>query len=164
MVRGFLFFSGVNMAKKIKMTNSELCAVVDDDYYEAVIQHTWHLNKGKPKATIDGKLIYLHTFLLGRAANKVIDHINGDGLDNRISNLRHCSQGQNIMNTMSRGGVSKYKGVDYQKRTGRWRARVRANGVEFHLGYYQSEENAALAYNEAAKTLHGEYARLNSVD
>lgn len=152
------------MARKIKIKNSDAYAVVDDCDYKYAIEHTWYMSKGRPLANVDGMPIFMHAFILGRKKGMVIDHANGNPLDNRRVNLRHCTQGQNIMNSRARPGSSKYKGVDYKIKQGKWRARIRLNGVESHIGYYSSEKQASLAYNEAAKKLHGEYAWLNVVE
>ena len=102
----------------------------------------------------------LHTEIMGTPPpGFVIDHINGDGLDNRKSNLRFATHQQNHWNkNMKRG---KYKGVSYVKEIGLWQARIRFNGVDVHLGYHTSDLDAARAHDFAASRLHGEFAYLN---
>jgi|LGOV01.1.fsa_nt_gb hypothetical protein len=151
------------MPKEIQLSNSNLCTVVDDADYGLVSQHCWFLDNARAKAWIGGKNVYLHVLLMGKAEGKVVDHINGNPLDNRRENLRHCTHGQNMMNSKSVAGFSRYKGVYFRKDRNKWRAVIVANGHRSHLGLYETEEDAALAYNEAAKRLHGEYARLNVV-
>ena len=83
-----------------------------------------------------------------------IDHINGNGLDNRISNLRLATRSQQSMNRKKcRGGEGLMKGVCKHK--GRFRAQIRADGVKYHIGYYGTEEEAHRAYVEKAKQVHG---------
>jgi hypothetical protein len=93
----------------------------------------------------------------------VVDHVNGDGRDNRVSNLRAATYSQNSQNrrkSKKRCG-SKYKGVWLDKRSGRWRAQICFDGDRRHLGYYGEEEAAARAYDRAAVRYHGEFARVN---
>ena len=91
-----------------------------------------------------------------------IDHINGDKVDNRIENLRVCDDERNQWNVGSRGGVSKYKGVDWHKKTGRWRARIRVGkSRRIELGYYRTQEEAAAAYDRAADQYHEDFAKKN---
>jgi len=91
-----------------------------------------------------------------------IDHINGDRKDNRIENLRLTTSQQNNLNRGAlKGTSSKYKGVDWHKATQKWRSSIKFNRTDKHLGVYVSEEDAARAYDKAARELHGDYARLN---
>lgn len=90
-----------------------------------------------------------------------IDHIDGNKLNNCISNLRACDYFGNAQNVgkTARPSKSKYKGVDFHR--GRWRARIRpGDGSRLDLGYFATEEEAAAAYAEAAAKFHGEFARL----
>lgn len=102
----------------------------------------------------------LHTFLTGW---QITDHINHDGLDNRRANLREATHQQNCWNTRKhRNNSSGYKGVNLFKRTGRWRTEIRVGaGVRLHLGYFDTAEEAARAYDVAAREYHGEFAALN---
>jgi hypothetical protein len=106
----------------------------------------------------------MHKLIMACPAGKVVDHINGDKLDNRKTNLRICTLNQNSKNRVpNRSSRSKYKGVDYDTRTNVWRARIRHNYKHIFLGYYINEVDAAAAYNTAAKEYHGEYAKLNDL-
>ena len=100
-------------------------------------------------------LIYVSTGL--------VDHINGDGLDNRRSNLRSATKQQNTFNQKARGGTSKYKGVCREEKSNSWRAYITHNGRRISLGRHQTEEDAATAYNLAARKLFGDFARANDV-
>lgn len=95
---------------------------------------------------------------MGEPATEV-DHANGDGLDCRRSNLRVASHAENVRNARSRKGTSKFKGVSFSK--GGWRAALRVNYKTVHLGRFETEEEAAVAHDEAARRLHGAFARLN---
>jgi len=93
-----------------------------------------------------------------------IDHINHNGLDNRKANLRPAMHWQNVCNrpksprTKSR---SKYKGLTWHKRKGKWHVRIRFKGHTESLGYFDNETDAAAAYDQAAKRYHGRFAILN---
>lgn len=107
----------------------------------------------------------LHQFLWAHwygCAAKIIDHINGDGLDNRRSNLRSVSAEQNMWNRKSRIGSSKYKGVVMNKNTGKWRVDIRFGNKNHTIGYFESEDSAARVYDAWAKEAHGEFAKLNN--
>lgn len=113
-----------------------------------------------------GRKVYAHriawAITYGSLPSQKIDHINGDGLDNRIENLRECTHQQNLANTGKSKRVdvsSKYKGVSLRRQTGRWRARITVDGRERAIGNYDTEEAAAAAYADAARKLHGEFAR-----
>ncbi len=101
----------------------------------------------------------LHRLLLNVPGDLVVDHIDGNGLNNSRCNLRICTQSQNAMN--KRPG-KRYKGVVHASRNS-YAARIRANGKLIALGSYPSPELAANAYNEAAKRLFGDFAGLNNV-
>ena len=90
-----------------------------------------------------------------------VDHINGIRFDNKITNLREASSFQNQCNAKSRGGTSVYKGVFFRKDRGNWRAHIQIDKKIKHLGTFKTEEDAARAYDKAAKELFGEFAKLN---
>lgn len=91
-----------------------------------------------------------------------VDHINGLKDDNRISNLRDVSHRENMLNKKSQSGsTSKYKGVYWHKSNKKWRATLWNGSSKLHLGMFDCETSAALAYDEAAKQVFGEFARLN---
>lgn len=91
-----------------------------------------------------------------------IDHINGNKLDNRSENLRDASHAENQRNASPRGGKSKFKGVYEAKCKNKWGARIKVNGKTIHLGTYKNEIEAAMAYDEKAKELHGAFCSTNS--
>jgi hypothetical protein len=100
----------------------------------------------------------LHTFLTGWP---LVDHINGDGLDNRRVNLREATRAENNRNRgLNRNNRSGYKGVAPTK-SGRWSARIKAHGTDRSLGTFATAEAAARAYDDAARELFGEFARPN---
>ena len=143
--------------------------IIDKEDAEKVNQFSWFYQNGYAMLrTYEGvgkkrKAIYLHRFINNTPPDKHTDHINGNTLDNRKKNLRTCTIQQNTHNQKVRKGVSKYKGVNYIKETGRWAANIKINMKRIHLKSYKTEEEAALAYNKAAKKYHKEFARLNII-
>jgi hypothetical protein len=113
-------------------------------------------------ANINGKTAYMHRLIMRPPVGMVVDHINGNAMDNRRSNLRVCHGGQNARNR--RVGVNNttgYKGVTWTKSHNLYMAKIgHMRGRKF-LGYYKCPLLAANAYDDAAIELHGEYARLN---
>lgn len=94
-----------------------------------------------------------------------IDHINGDSLDNRLENLRLASNAQNQQNSRKKQtGSSKYKGVYFGKWCSAWRARIKYGKKYESLGYFNTQEDAALAYNRKAIELFGEHANINMIE
>ena len=96
--------------------------------------------------------------------NYVVDHIDRDKTNNAVYNLRYATSSQNQMNKskgISKQHTSQYKGVT--KTNDRWVSRVRFQGKNYHIGYYDREEEAAEAYNTRALELAGEYAYINQI-
>lgn len=151
-------------------------ALIDPADAELVTVHRWYAlewlmpNPGRTRSgpyaaakarRADGRMttIYMHTLITGYRRT---DHVNGDGLDNRRANLREATASQNRANQgPQRGSTSRFKGVTWDKQTGRWRAQIAWEGTNRHLGRYRTEEEAAGAYDAAAHELHGAFARLN---
>lgn len=98
----------------------------------------------------------------GKCPDMHIDHIDGDKLNNRIENLRICTHNQNQHNQGIRSSnKSGYKGVSWMKSAKKWQAQICCNSKVTHLGLYTNKIEAAKAYDEAAKKLHGDFAWLN---
>ena len=92
----------------------------------------------------------------------LVDHKNRDSMDNRRVNLRFATKGQNNMNQSGRSAASsKYKGVSWYKPKKCWRGMIKVEGKNKSLGYFESEAEAAKAYDEAARKYHGEFAYQN---
>jgi len=138
---------------------------------EMVEQYTWYVNKSKLSNRdlryaeykfSDGSHMSMHRFLMGNPKGKHVDHINGNGLDNRRSNLRIATISQNLANTDKHShNTSGYKGVYWDKVNKKWKAQITKNNKVRSLGRYVDILEAAKAYDNAAISLHGEFARLN---
>lgn len=102
---------------------------------------------------------------MGKREGLIVDHINGNKLDNRKENLRFVTPQQNVHNKRKtiQDTSSKYKGVSWNKRRKGWLAYIMVNGKREVIGLFSNEESAANAYNHYAKKYFGEYARLNDV-
>lgn len=105
----------------------------------------------------------LHRVILDAMPGFEVDHINGDGLDNRRENLRIVTRSQNQMNSRGkRGSSSRFKGVSWCARRGKWKVSVGGKDVRKTVGYFTDEAAAADAYDTAAREMFGEFARLNN--
>ena len=106
----------------------------------------------------------MHRLILDAPHHLDVDHVNGNGLDNRRCNIRLCTRAQNQVNAQKRRGCSsQYKGVDYRKDRNKWRASITINQQFKSLGHFNDETEAARAYNDAAVKYWGEFVRLNEV-
>ena len=152
-------------------------AKVDDEDYEYLMQWSWSAKTSKNinetytirGMRINGKVrtILMHREIMGLkfGDKKIVDHINGDGLDNRRSNLRLCTASENRKNMRKSAGkyYSKYLGVTFRKKEGRWAAMSTWMGKSINLGSFETEEEAALAYNEMTLKQTKEFSKLNII-
>ena len=139
-----------------------LYAYVDAADYEWLNQWHWRVHNGYAGRQEKGKLIFMHRQILQPPVGKVTDHINGNRLDNTRANLRNVTPGQNMHNKGKHfGSASIYKGVFYEESRHQWQARIYLRKRYFFLGRFDSEVEAARAYDRAAVELFGEFARLN---
>lgn len=136
--------------------------LVDREDFDRVNEHKWYLNiHGYMRLRGGGGV--LHRYVLDITDPKIeVDHVNGDKLDNRKSNLRVVTHVQNCQNTKkSATNKSGFKGVSFHKALNEWRADIRVDGKTKYLGCYSTPEVAARAYDEAARIHFGEYGRYN---
>jgi hypothetical protein len=112
-----------------------------------VEKHNWSLSSiGYAQTNLNGSMVLLHTFLLGKKAGKEIDHININRLDNRRKNLRHVTHNENMYNLpLASNNKSGVRGVDFDKRKNKWRAQIQKNSNNIFIGYFDSLEKAKLA-------------------
>jgi len=137
-------------------------AIVDDMDYSNLIVRSWCYSNGYAWAKIDGKKQSMHRFLMNNPNGLEIDHINNNGCDNRRCNLRIATRSQNMANLhLTQKRTSRFKGVCFNKYNSKWHAAIRINGKKKHLGYFLQEQDAAKAYDSAAKQYFGEFAHIN---
>jgi len=148
-------------------------AKVDPADYKRLKRYKWIARKGKNSFYTlryaaggkrkKGTLIYLHQEVIKVPQGMVIDHINHDGMDNRMANLRAATYSQNLCHRKKRSGTnqSKYKGIYWREKNRKWQALITFEKKKIYLGYFRSEIDAARAYDHAAKIYHGEFASLN---
>jgi len=154
--------------RTVPLLHSPLQAIVDDEDFDRVAAFRWYVEKDAgrvyARAVIGGKVVRMHRFLTTAQPGQLVDHRDGDGLNNTRENLRPCTHSQNSANRRKRSSTrSRYKGIRWHKRDQRWQAVIYARGHSHHLGNFATERAAALAYNAAARRLHGEFASLNDV-
>jgi len=107
--------------------------------------------------------LQIHRLIMDAPKGMCVDHINGNPLDNRKSNLRICTRSENMRNRgAQKNNTSGYKGVSWHKHKKKWGCKInKHNGKQIHVGYYKDKEEAARAYDKKAKEFHGEFAKLN---
>lgn len=145
-------------------------AIIDSRDADRVLRYHWILRKSDrtfyafARVSRDGKIarLHLHKLVYGARDDVLVDHENGDGLDCRRSNLRQATQLQNSRNRKNTPTErSPYKGVHLPKGMKRWQAYIYIEYKRTHLGYFDTAEEAAHAYDDAARRHFGEFARPN---
>jgi len=152
---------------QIPLTHGKVAIVDDCDAAQAIHKwfvkrdrHTWYAARNITAAPTIRKTLRLHREILGVGPGQCIDHVNGDGLDCRRSNLRLATQSQNQQNQgKNKRNKCGFKGVFQRK--GTWYSHIRIDGRLVHLGCFRTPEDAARTYDEAARKHHGDFARLN---
>lgn len=139
--------------------------LVDDSDFDDISKFVWRLsfNKSDKFYAVSSEVGFMHRFLLDAPGNMKVDHKDGDGLNNTRSNIRICTQAQNCANrkTIGKNNKSGYKGVYFNKSKNKWRAMLKFNKKEIHLGYFSNPVEAAHAYDNAALKYFGEFSKAN---
>ena len=154
--------------KEIVLSNG-MIAKVDKKDFEHLSRYNWYTGKQRDRfyayAWINGKNVSMHRLLLGHEAGELdIDHKDGDGLNNARANLRIATRSQNAANSRKqKDTTSRFKGV-HVMRQGYIKAYITHQSHRFHLGYFKTEEDAAQAYDKAARFYFGEFAGVNFPD
>ena len=155
---------------KIPLTKGKF-AIIDDADEKLISNYSWqayYVGRKNSKRwyagareRITNKMVYMHRLLSG-VDGMLVDHINGDSLDNRRSNLRPCTNSQNNMNKgPTTTTTSKYRGVNFDKCRNKWKSRIKVGSRQIFIGRFQLEVEAALAYDKYAKQYFREFAKLN---
>jgi len=161
--------------KEIPLTRG-MVARVDDEDYERLVRHRWHLadtgtrfyvarycrvgeKRGRSK-------LWMHREVIGAPAGLFVDHIDGDGLNNQKANLRLCTYSQNNRNKVKTRARRRFRGIRPVKdsKHGRWRADITINGKTRYLGTFATDVEAARAYDRVLIEVGGEFARPNFPD
>lgn len=162
--------------RKIEITRGHF-AIIDDEDYESVEKFKWRYSpsfcsgyaiRGQHVGFEDGKqvskTISMHRFIMNAPEGMEVDHINGNGLDNRRCNLRIATRSQNKWNRRKlQPKSSRFKGVHWEDDRKKWRAYIYKNNRRTIIGRFDNELDAALAYNKYAKELFSDFASLNEV-
>lgn len=156
--------------RKIKLTKGKY-AIVDPEDYDRLSEYDWQAIEGRcgnfyAGRIEGGKIIYMHRQIMNNPIGAIVDHKYRDGLNNTKRKLRIVTAAQNSCNSTktSSNCTSKYKGVNRHKDKNKWRSYITHKGRRMHLGYFENEEDAAKAYDAAARKYHGDFACLNFDD
>jgi GTP:adenosylcobinamide-phosphate guanylyltransferase len=157
--------------KEIKLTQDKI-ALVDDEDFEYLNQFKWCVSKSGHSfyaQTIRKVKIRMHREImktqLENNIGKIIDHIDGNGLNNQKYNLRTCTRAENGRNRHSVNNSSGYLGVfKIKSKKEKWKVQIVVNKKSIYIGTFKDKKDAAKAYNEAAIKYHGEFARPNIID
>ena len=136
------------------------------DYHFRITPRSYVALRTIQKGNAKRREIPLHRFILGVEDNPeiMVDHIDRNPLNNRKNNLRICTASQNQMNRSRKcKKTSKYRGVSYDAPTKKWKVSIKLNRKSIHGGYFDSEDEAGMKYNELAIKYHGEFAVLNKI-
>ncbi|MBN1125781.1 MAG: HNH endonuclease [Sedimentisphaerales bacterium] len=148
-------------------------AMVDAQDYPRLARHKWYVERRANRCYAGrrqkNRSVLMHREIMGLGPGQkdadgnvlVVDHMDRNGLNNTRANLRVCTHEQNLWNQKGRGGRSRYQGVSRDKRSKRWCACITHQHRQIHLGYFDTEEQAARAFDGKARELRGEFACLN---
>jgi hypothetical protein len=144
--------------KTIRLTKGYV-AKVDNELYSYLSQWNWYYNSGHAERKESRRHVLMHRVVIDAPEGSLVDHINGDRLDNRRGNLRIASHSTNAMNMRKHRGASRYKGVS--KNGKYWRVQIWKDNRKAFTATAPSERAAAMIYDLNAPLLFGDYARLN---
>jgi len=159
--------------REIPLTQGQV-ALVDDEDFERVNQYKWHTSSNSTNQTLYAarnickklgvwRLQYLHRFILNTPNGLQVDHKDHNGLNNTKANIRNVTRTENNRNGLKCRKItsSKYRGVGWHKKCNNWRAYIGIAGKHIHLGHYETELEAALAYDEKAHEVDSQHYLCN---
>ena len=161
------------MSKQIPLRNSSLTVLVDDEDYDWLAQFSWYPHRRCVRSRFGRNEFYaarssakgvvlMHREIMQTPTGMKTDHRNNNGLDNQRHNLRIANSSQNGTNTRPRVNATGYRGVyNTPKAHKPFIAQIMFNRKQVYLGHHETALAGALAYDEAAKQYHGEFATLN---
>lgn len=137
--------------------------IVDSEDLALLQQFEWLRISGRYVGRyVAGKAVLMHRFLLNASADQEVDHKDGNGFDNRRSNLRRCTHAENMRNRRTdTPHSSRFKGVHWEGRKNRWRSYINIGKRKVGSRYFRDEVEAAKHYDQLARANYGEFARLN---
>ena len=154
--------------REIPLTQGKV-ALVDDEDYETLARFRWracrngnvyYAQRRGNKAIGEPTVVYIHREILNAPNGSLVDHRDGDGLNNIRPNLRLVTRSQNLQNSRrSKRNTSGHKGVSWNKARGKWSANIGHDSELIHLGLYSTREEAYAAYCEASAKFHGAFGR-----
>ncbi len=151
--------------KEIKLGKKDIYALVDDVDFEELSKHKWYCKRGKQTFyAMNDKIGRMHRLLLKCSKTELVDHKDGNGLNNQRNNLRIATVTQNNWNSRPNRNVktSTFKGINRSHcKSNPWRVQIMFNNKKIHIGYFPTERSAAMAYDLWAKDLYGDFAWLN---
>ena len=163
-----------DMVKEIELTQGKRTQVDDADFEWlsqwkwCVAWNGWHWYAVRSipcDSNSKQRRVWMHRLITNAQPGEQVDHQDRDGLNNQRENLRPCTQTQNNANRAKKAGCSsKFKGVYWSKRVGKWRSRIKIDGRQTDLGYFDDEVRAARAYDDASLEQYGEFAKLNVIE
>jgi hypothetical protein len=151
--------------KIIELTQGKT-AICDDEDYDRLIKHGWVYQPGRfgeeyARACIKQKGILMHRFILNPPKYMEIDHVNGNGLDNRKCNIRICTHAENMRNRKNQSNnTSGHKGVHWDKQKNKWLVYAGKNNKRYYGGTYENIVDACSAQDKLSIKLYGEFARI----
>jgi hypothetical protein len=166
-----------DIMREIKLTQNKV-TLVDDSNFEYLNQFKWYaLRSNNTYYAVrnirlkNGKqtMVLMHRLIMNTPKRKLTDHKDRNGLNNQNDNLRVCTNSQNAINKSTKRGTSQFRGVyllkikSPKKTYQYWMARITYNNNNIYLGYYKTEQDAAIVYNQKAIELFGNFAVLNNV-
>lgn len=139
-------------------------AIVSIDMYHLVENIKWHISYGYAKTGWGNKSAFMHRMLFNPPIGLLVDHINGDKLDNRKENIRFCTKSQNAMNSVINWGHTscKIKGVSFDKKVSKYRSYIKINQKQISGGYFKKEEDAIKSRISLEHKYFKEYSRVLS--